>query len=210
MQVPHALPGAIGGDAAVSMASSIVRMHAAGKAKSWHHRLKPRRRSKALKVEMAASPPPPAAGKSCGSCTACCKIPAVDELQKPAGVYCPHCAVGQGCKIYQRRPGECRKFMCGWILNSHLGPDLKPDKCHVVLVWANESRILFAACDPDRPDAWRAPNVLGVLRQAAVKLEPGWKVAAAVGKRTWLITKDVILSDDGEAIAIDQAMASRP
>src|SRR5947208_9326852 len=133
--------------------------------------------------------PAPAPGKSCGSCTACCKIPAVDALHKPGGVYCSHCAIGRGWTIYPERPEECQKFMCAWIVNPNMGPDLKPDKCHVVLMWQDSRRILFADCDPDRPDAWRAPNVISALRQAAKKLDAGWRVVAAVGPRPWLITE---------------------
>jgi hypothetical protein len=126
-------------------------------------------------------------------------VPAVDELQKPGGVYCSHCAIGQGCKIYSERPDSCRNFLCGWILNPHMGPELKPDRCHVVLSWWEERRALIADCDPDRPEAWRAPGMIDVLRQAVSKLPPDWKVIAAVGPRTWLITRYAILSDSGEA-----------
>jgi hypothetical protein len=142
--------------------------------------------------------PAPAPGKSCGSCTACCKIPAVDALQKPGGVYCSHCAIGRGCRIYSERPEECRKFMCAWILNPNMGPDLKPDQCHVVLMWLDARQVLVADCDPDWPEAWRAPNVIGALRQAAKRLAAGWRVVAAVGPRSWLITEGAILSDSGE------------
>jgi len=88
--------------------------------------------------------------------------------------------------------------MCGWLVNPHLGPDLKPDKCHVVLIWVEERRMLFADCDPDHQDAWRAPNVIGALRQAARKVGAGWKVFVAVGQRSWLINEHAILSDSGE------------
>jgi len=147
---------------------------------------------------MALPAPSPAPGKSCGACTLCCKVLTVEELQKTAGLYCPHCTVGGGCRIYSDRPAACRNFMCGWLVNPHLGPDLKPDKCHVVLIWVEERRMLFADCDPDHPDAWRAPNVIGALRQAARKVGAGWKVFVAVGQRSWLITEHAILSDSGE------------
>ena len=88
--------------------------------------------------------------------------------------------------------------MCGWLVNPHLGPELKPDACHVVLIWEDARRMLFADCDPDYPDAWQAPNVISALRQAAGKLDAGWKVYAAVGSRSWLITRQAILSDRGE------------
>jgi uncharacterized protein len=140
----------------------------------------------------------PAPGKSCGSCTECCKIVAVDELQKPGGVYCSHCTLGGGCKIYPDRPQSCRTFMCGWLVNARLGPELKPDRCHVVLMDVPELRVLLAGCDPDRPDAWRAPVVLDLLRQLAMTIGSGWRVIAAVDKRTWLITERAILSESGE------------
>jgi hypothetical protein len=140
----------------------------------------------------------PAPGKSCGSCTECCKILTVDELQKPGGIYCPHCALGSGCRIYPGRPPSCRTFMCGWLLHPHMGPELKPDKCHVVLMEQTESRVLVADCDPDRPDAWRAPDVINLLRLLAMRLGPGWKVFAAVEQRTWLVTEHAIMSDAGE------------
>jgi hypothetical protein len=140
----------------------------------------------------------PAPGKSCGSCTECCKTLAVDELQKPGGIYCSHCVVGSGCKIYPDRPTSCRTFMCGWLMNPQMGPELKPDKCHVVLMEQTESRTLFADCDPDLPDAWRAPNVINLLRLIAMRLGSDWRVVAAVGKRTWLITERGIMSDAGE------------
>ena len=128
----------------------------------------------------------------------CCKVPAVHELRKPAGVYCTHCVIGGGCKIYPDRPASCRDFMCGWLVNPHLGPDLKPDQCHVVLIWVAQRQLLFADCDPDYPDAWRAPNIVSALRQAAMKVDPGWRVIAAVRDKSWLITARAILSDSGE------------
>jgi hypothetical protein len=140
----------------------------------------------------------PAPGKSCGSCTECCKIIAVDELQKPGGVYCSHCTLGGGCTIYPDRPKSCRTFMCGWLVHPLMGPELKPDKCHVVLMDLPEFRVLVAGCDPDQPDAWRAPDVINFLRSLAMRIAPGWRVVAAVEKRTWLITERAILSDTGE------------
>ena len=142
----------------------------------------------------------PAPGKSCGSCTQCCKICTVDELQKPAGVYCSHCTIGGGCQIYQDRPPSCRTFMCSWLYSPDMAPEFKPDKTHVVIwEWA-AARILFADCDPDRPDAWRSPQVINFLRQTASRIGPsGWKVFAAVKKQVWLVTEHSILSEEGEA-----------
>jgi hypothetical protein len=147
----------------------------------------------------ADSVPRQPTGKSCGTCTACCKITGVQALQKPAGVWCPHCEIGHGRKTYPQRPADCRDFHCGWLLNSHMGPELRPDRCHVVLMWMDDKRALIAACDPGRQDAWRAPNVLGMLRQFAIKLGADWKVVVMIGKRKWLVTDRAILSEAGDA-----------
>ena len=66
-------------------------------------------------------------GRRCGSCTLCCKVLAITELQKPRGTWCPDCSPGKGCNIYETRPAECRSFMCGWLTDPMLGPEWKPD-----------------------------------------------------------------------------------
>lgn len=68
-------------------------------------------------------------GRSCGECTACCTVMAIDkpEMQKEAGVTCRHCS-GSGCSIYETRPALCQHFHCGWrqlpILDESWRPDL--------------------------------------------------------------------------------------
>jgi hypothetical protein len=66
-------------------------------------------------------------GRACGSCSLCCKLLRIEELDKPAGVWCPHCQAGLGgCKIYGVRPGPCRSFHCAWLINPELGPEWRP------------------------------------------------------------------------------------
>jgi hypothetical protein len=84
--------------------------------------------------------------RECGPCTACCvelKIVA-PELTKQARAPCPH--LGQGCGIYQARPGVCRQFLCGWRLFDDMGEDWRPDVSGVMAMrWA-----------PDElPTAWQ-------------------------------------------------------
>ena len=43
-------------------------------------------------------------GRSCGSCSECCRLIGVEELAKPAGQWCTHCDPGHGCRIYPERP----------------------------------------------------------------------------------------------------------
>jgi hypothetical protein len=70
--------------------------------------------------------------RSCGECTACCKTHYIEELQKPQGQWCIHCSVGVGCKIYDRRPEECRRYACEWLKGSGFESE-RPDKIGVVV-----------------------------------------------------------------------------
>ena len=70
----------------------------------------------------------PAAGRECGTCTACCTVLAVAELRKPRRWACDHvhCA---GCGIYAERPQTCRDFNCAWLRGAIPGDEsLRPDR----------------------------------------------------------------------------------
>ena len=54
-------------------------------------------------------------GRSCGTCTLCCKLLQVPEVEKPLGEWCRHCDKGVGCTIYAERPQRCRDFFCGYL-----------------------------------------------------------------------------------------------
>ena len=69
-----------------------------------------------------------AAGRECGTCTACCTVLAVAELQKPMRWACDHvlCA---GCGIYEERPQTCRDFNCAWLRGAISDDEaLRPDR----------------------------------------------------------------------------------
>ncbi len=70
--------------------------------------------------------------RSCGECTACCKTHYIQELQKLPGVWCKHCSVGIGCKIYDQRPTECREYACEWLRGSGLESE-RPDKTGTII-----------------------------------------------------------------------------
>lgn len=76
-------------------------------------------------------------GRSCGSCTACCTVPAIvdPELVKPPGQTCPNagkCSSGGGCGIYATRPVTCRSYTCSW-LEGIGGDDDRPDRMGIIL-----------------------------------------------------------------------------
>jgi hypothetical protein len=115
----------------------------------------------------------------------------VPELDKPAWIGCPNCDAGIGCKIYPDRPQSCRDFLCGWLQAPYMGPDLKPEKCHVVF-FQPDAQTIVANCDPLRPDAWRAPAVIDILHLLARNM-PDRVVLVRVENRFWRILEDAIL-----------------
>jgi len=70
-------------------------------------------------------------GRSCGECTVCCTVMAIDkpDIQKQAGVTCRHCH--GGCTIYETRPKLCRDFHCGWRQLPILDDGWRPDRSGV-------------------------------------------------------------------------------
>ncbi|MDE2581932.1 MAG: YkgJ family cysteine cluster protein [Rhodospirillales bacterium] len=73
--------------------------------------------------------PPPLADRACGGCTVCCVALTIEDkdLQKVQGYRCPHMKTGQGCGIYDTRPGTCREFYCGWRQLKWVRGGLRPD-----------------------------------------------------------------------------------
>lgn len=77
--------------------------------------------------------------RPCGPCTACCTVMAVKSLEKEAGERCKQCSIGEngetpGCRIYERRPLECKSFVCLWAHGlKFLRDDDRPDNIKVFL-----------------------------------------------------------------------------
>jgi len=107
---------------------------------------------------------------ACGECTMCCKVFAIPDIDKPAGKWCKHCAIGKGCGIYASRPEVCRTFECMW-LQSQSQPDerdrfaeeFRPDKCKVVIAPTTNDRMMNVMLQPGYPDAWRKPLIMALL-----------------------------------------------
>jgi hypothetical protein len=71
---------------------------------------------------------PANAARSCGECGLCCKLLAVDEIGKPAHVWCEHFSPGTGCTIYETRPAACRTFECLWLKQTELSVEWQPTR----------------------------------------------------------------------------------
>lgn len=78
----------------------------------------------------------------CGGCTACCKTPDIDtpDFKKPLGIWCEHCNIGRGCKIYENRPLPCRTFVCQWLLGTGSEAE-RPDRAGFMLDFVSKGGI---------------------------------------------------------------------
>jgi uncharacterized protein len=123
-------------------------------------------------------------GKACGECSMCCKVLDIDELQKPAGPFCPNCIAGGGCKIYADRPDVCRDFICLWKDDRSLSPQMRPDRVGTILMEDDDSQEYRAVCDPDTPLAWRTPLV---FKHLVAMAKSGRVVVAKAGLKSWRI-----------------------
>lgn len=129
---------------------------------------------------------------SCGDCTLCCKVMAVEEIEKPADQWCVHCLKGHaGCGIYETRPQPCRDFECFWLQSQHrtgpngetfpggaMHPGLKPNKCKVVID-GNRHGLTFHV-DPGYPGAVSNPLVQDLIEKTT---RAGMVVFVVCGKK---------------------------
>jgi hypothetical protein len=139
---------------------------------------------------MSGSAPIIAPGRSCASCTLCCKIMGIKELAKPRNQECPNCDVGNGCNIYLTRPQSCREFNCLYLLDETLGPHWRPADAHMVLTHYQASR-LCVHVDPAHPDVWRKePYYADLRRWARVAAQSRAMIAVYVGDHLTIVLPD--------------------
>lgn len=124
--------------------------------------------------------------RTCGGCTMCCRTMSVDAIAKPRDKWCPECAIGVGCKIYDTRPELCRTFECVWLQDKGgLFPDrARPDRSYVVVQPTDDGYGLIAHCRVDAPFAWREPDIYKALHACAAA---GYHATARAGGRYWAI-----------------------
>jgi hypothetical protein len=169
-------------------------------------------------------------GRSCGTCTLCCKVVSVAELGKAAGEWCKHCRPGRGCGIHPSRPYVCRGAYCEWMISKGLGPEWKPERSKFALFRTNGGRRLTAHVDPGYPMAWRRSpyyeNFKQWAREAAQKSPDMHVVDVMIGEHSTVILPDrevevgLVAPDElvrlnkrmtpmGEVIEVEKIKASR-
>lgn len=113
-----------------------------------------------------ASAPAP---RSCAGCTACCVLPEIDALQKPADRPCRHCSVGIGCSAYDARPDLCRDFLCLWVTGDALGTHWQPS--HAGMLVYRQGAQLTVLVDPARRGIWQVEPYADDLSRLAGEAE---------------------------------------
>lgn len=100
---------------------------------------------------------------SCDSCSLCCKVMKISELEKPAHQWCAHCEIAAGCQISDSRPQSCRDYECLWLksqaLDRPMPAALRPDKSRVVMGTVNQGEEVVLYLSPDRPEAWKNSSI---------------------------------------------------
>jgi hypothetical protein len=104
-------------------------------------------------------------GRSCGTCSLCCKVYSIRALNKAAGQWCIYAAPGSGCNNYDNRPQACREFYCSWLIDPNLGPEWKPEVCRFVLSADAAYQALTVTVDPGRPLSWKGEPYYSLLKQ---------------------------------------------
>lgn len=84
----------------------------------------------------------------CDGCTLCCKLFPIPDLNLKAGQECEYAIPGNGCKIYEDRPNDCRKCECSYYQVENTSIDLRPDKCGVIFEKATDN-IFIGTIDSD-------------------------------------------------------------
>ncbi|QPF88209.1 YkgJ family cysteine cluster protein [Bradyrhizobium genosp. L] len=104
--------------------------------------------------------------RQCGTCTLCCKVLEITDLDKPVNTACKHILTGGGCEIYDHRPGQCRGFSCAW-LQGHLDDDWFPETAGMVPHYGLDA--LNIQVDLDNPNRWREEPYFSRLSELSLK-----------------------------------------
>lgn len=149
-------------------------------------------------------------GRSCGTCTLCCKVIAVVDFDKQPGVWCPHCIRSKGCGIYETRPKDCRTFFCHWMVEKGLGPEWKPERAKFALVTTLGGITAFV--DPGFAGSWRASPYYETLKRWAaegLRSNDGVRIVAIrIGARTIVVLPDREI--DMGTVRPDEMLRIRP
>lgn len=160
-------------------------------------------------------------GRSCGSCSLCCKVFPVPEVDSARSVMCRHCIPGKGCGVHASRPAICRNFFCNWLLLDTLGPEWQPEQAKMVLqtIAFPDALGLVVHVDPDFPDHWRIEPYYARIKGWALKAQqqtkatgPVYFVMAEIHRREFLVLPDREVDlgefEDDEEIEVERRVSN--
>jgi hypothetical protein len=130
----------------------------------------------------------------CGACNLCCKLIAVPDIGKPAGMTCWNTTIHGGCtkhadKAIDPSLAACASYKCLWLESqSYDEPKrqpraMRPDQTHVVMGVPDpdnlDSKVLHVHVDPNHPASWREPRVAHYLNDFLAR---GAELEVHIGK----------------------------
>ncbi|MBS0490693.1 YkgJ family cysteine cluster protein [Phenylobacterium sp.] len=122
-------------------------------------------------------------GKSCGECGMCCKLLAIQSLDKPAGAWCGHFKRAAGCGVYEERPPACRGFVCLWLDSEKLDEAWRPDRAKFLMYTEKDGQRLNVIVDPNHPGAWKREPYYRRLKAMSELALGGRELVVCVGDR---------------------------
>jgi hypothetical protein len=130
------------------------------------------------------------ATKQCGTCSLCCKLLAIPELEKPVNEWCKHCKPGNGgCTIYNKpeKPAVCDAYKCGWLASHSFDDRWFPAKCKFLMEMHGDVLRIFV--DPGFPNAWRKEPYYSALMALADTQKVAIHIGARGNNNRWIILK---------------------
>jgi hypothetical protein len=119
--------------------------------------------------------------KSCGDCGMCCKLLAIQALDKAPGDWCGH--FKKGCAIYSDRPPACRSFICLWLDSEKLDEAWRPDRAKFLMYTEKDGKRLNLIVDPAHPLAWKREPYYRRIKTMSQRALDGYELVVCIGER---------------------------
>ena len=146
--------------------------------------------------------------RQCGDCTACCFTPEIRAINKKTQEWCPDCEIGIGCKRYDSRPHDCRRFCCLWLYG-HGTEDDRPDKLGIVqYAEINSFGDRQVTVTEYTSGALRSTRVIEIIRElleegtfvGTIPLHKPWQLIVPTGKSADHFSQTFIKENNVEVV----------
>jgi hypothetical protein len=135
-------------------------------------------------------------GRSCGTCTMCCKVfPLPSVHNKTAGVWCRDCKPGQGCGVWNTRPDVCSAFYCNYFFDATMSDEWRPDRAKFVITQEAGGIWLSIVTDAQNTTAWKREPYGSRLRAVAAQ-----RMAQNLGLLWITPTQKFVVTPDEEVL----------